>query len=144
MSDNALNLLGIAKKAGMLEIGADSVGTCARSRKARLIISASDASGNSLRASENCAAASHAVFLTVPYTKAELGEVIGRGNPGMLAITDIGMASAFVSKLAQSWPDMYSGTNELLSEKARRTQYRKNAAKARNSNIVKGKRRTNK
>jgi ribosomal protein L7Ae-like RNA K-turn-binding protein len=144
MSDNTLNLLGMAKKAGMLEIGSDSVVACARGGKARLIISASDASENSLRSAENCAAAAGAALITVPYTKDDIGAVVGRGSPGMLAITDIGMACAFAEKLSRSYPDKYDQACAVLKEKAQRASSRKSSTKERNSNIGKGKRRMNK
>ena len=47
--DSVLHLLGIARKAGRLEVGEEPVGGAARSRQAKLIVVASDAAENSVR-----------------------------------------------------------------------------------------------
>ena len=47
--DNVLHLLGIARKAGRVEVGEEPVGASARARQARLILVASDAADNSAR-----------------------------------------------------------------------------------------------
>ena len=44
--DNVLHLLGIARKAGRVEVGEEPVGASARARQARLILVASDAADN--------------------------------------------------------------------------------------------------
>ena len=56
--DKLLNLIGLAKKAGKLEVGEEPVGAAARSKHARLILIASDAADNTRRrASEDVAKA---------------------------------------------------------------------------------------
>ena len=47
--DKLLNLIGLAKKAGKLEVGEEPVGAAARSKHARLILIASDAPRAPLR-----------------------------------------------------------------------------------------------
>ena len=47
--DKLLNLIGLAKKAGKLEVGEEPVGAAARSKHARLILIASDAADNTRR-----------------------------------------------------------------------------------------------
>lgn len=47
--DSILHLVGIAKKAGRLEVGEEPVGAAARARQAKLILVASDAAENTVR-----------------------------------------------------------------------------------------------
>ena len=46
--DNALHLIGIARRAGRLEVGEEPVGAAARAGHARLLVLAADAAGLSL------------------------------------------------------------------------------------------------
>ena len=116
--DKNLLILGLAKKAGLLAIGAEDTSSAARAGKARLIISACDASGNALRRASNSAEVGRAPYIIAPFTSFELGIASGRGSPGTLAILDVGLAAAFMKGLAASEPDRYSDVAEILSQKA--------------------------
>lgn len=140
--DNCLRMLGLAKKAGFLEVGEESVSDSVMFVKARCIMSASDAAAGSVRKAGYLAEDASVPHIVLPYTKADLGEVIGRGTPGMLSITDIGMAQSFVKKLAQEYPK-YSDVLEIMDKKLRRANERKAAKKNENTKTV-GKRRTTK
>ena len=63
--DNVLHLLGIARKAGRVEVGEEPVGASARARQARLILVASDAADNSARRAAHFAPVSY-THLTLP------------------------------------------------------------------------------
>ncbi len=138
------SLLGIAKKAGLLEIGEESVTNAARAGKAVVILSASDASDGSKRRAKALGAQYKAPHLVIPSTKSDLGAVIGRGLPGMLAVLDAGIAASYVSKLAKSDPEPYSDAASALNESAKRVLQRRREAKAHLRNKRSGKRRTNK
>jgi ribosomal protein L7Ae-like RNA K-turn-binding protein len=99
--DKTLNLLGIAKKAGLLAIGDESAGAAARAGKARAILSASDASDGSKRRAKAYAETCGAVHAIMPYDKTQLGMTVGRGTPGMLAILDAGLAGAFLKGMQE-------------------------------------------
>jgi ribosomal protein L7Ae-like RNA K-turn-binding protein len=135
-------LLGLAKKAGLLEIGDESVGIAARARKARVILSAADASDGSKRRAAGYARQYGGIHLVMPFTKQELGTVLGRGSPGMVAILDAGIAAAYVSKLAKADPDSFSEAAEKLEEEARRVRQRQKEAQQHLRNKRSGKRRT--
>jgi ribosomal protein L7Ae-like RNA K-turn-binding protein len=135
-------LLGIAKKAGLLEIGDDSVGRAARLGKAKVILSASDASEGSKRKARGYAETYGSVHLILPSTKEELGIIVGRGSPGMLTILDAGIAAKYVSMLASSNPGQYSEAAGRLAEKAERVRQRQKEALAHIRNKRTGKRRT--
>lgn len=140
--DNCLMLLGMSRRAGFLEIGEDCVSCSVQEVKARCILSADDASDGSKRKAGFLAEELRVPHITLPYTKAELGMAVGRGTPGMLAITDVGMAANFASKLALAHPE-YSEYSEVLNIKLKRAKERK-SAKVKVENNTIGKRRTNK
>ncbi|NLA86369.1 MAG: 50S ribosomal protein L7 [Clostridiales bacterium] len=135
-------LLGIAKKAGLLEIGDDSVGQAARSKKARVILSASDASEGSKRRARGYAEACGSIHLVLPSTKEELSLIVGRGSPGMLTILDAGIAAKYVSMLASGDPEQYGEAAGRLAVKAERVLQRRKETLAHKRNKRTGKRRT--
>jgi len=137
-----IRLLGIAKKAGLLEIGDESVGHAARVGKAKVILSASDASDVSKRRARGYAEQYGSIHLVLPSSKEELGAVIGRGSPGMLAILDAGIAWKYVSMLAREDEAQYGEAADLLAGKARQAAKRKAEARAHIRNKRTGKRRT--
>jgi len=117
--NHSLTLLGIARKAGLLAVGGDAVSAAARAGKAKLIISASDASERAIRRAIDDTSISRAIHINVPYTKFELGSITGRGSPGTVAILDTGLAAGFAEKLAKAKPEIYGGAAEILNKKAR-------------------------
>ena len=92
----------MAKKAGLLAVGSEAVANAARHGKAKLIITASDASEASIRRAKSNADANGIKFLTVPFTMFELGSTAGRGSPGTIAFLDKGLADGFIKKLAET------------------------------------------
>ena len=140
--DNCLRMLGLAKKAGFLEVGEECVSDSVMFIKARCILSASDAAAGSVRKAGFLAEDASIPHIVLPYTKADIGEVVGRGMPGMLSITDIGMAHSFVSKLVQEHPK-HADVLQVMDKKLKRANERK-AAKKNESTKTVGKRRTNK
>lgn len=135
-------LLGLAKKAGLLEIGGDSVEHAARLGKARVILSARDASDSSKRRAGTYAERYGLIHLVLPSEKEELGAVIGRGSPGMMTILDAGLAAKYVSALAQIDPAQYGPAAEQLEAKAERIRRRRKETAQRGRNKRTGRRRT--
>ena len=87
--DKLLNLIGLAKKAGKLEVGEEPVGAAARSKHARLILIASDAAENTRRRAKHFGDAGECICLEIPATKEALGKALGRTSCALLALTDI-------------------------------------------------------
>ena len=52
--ERILSMLGLAHKAGRVEIGEEPVGSSARAKKARVILGASDAAAGSVRRAMSC------------------------------------------------------------------------------------------
>ncbi|HHT17809.1 MAG TPA: 50S ribosomal protein L7 [Papillibacter sp.] len=135
-------LLGLAKKAGLLEIGEDSVTRAVRAHKACVIFTASDASPNAQRRAGQLAAQRRCPHVSLPLTKEELGALVGRRTPGILAMTDAGLAHRYVSQLAQVDPEKYASDAEALRQRAERIAQRRKEMAAHLRNKRTGKRRT--
>lgn len=100
--NKTLGYLGLARKAGRLEIGED--GTCGaiRSKKASAVFLASDAAENSCRRARNLADANGIPCFQIPASKTELGAALGRDLVAMLAVCDKGLALAAAKTVTAS------------------------------------------
>ena len=127
---NLLRLVGIARKAGKLELGEEPVGASARSKKARLILLAVDMAENSHRRAMNFAEAAKVPIMDVAFTKAELGHVVGRASCGMIAVIDMGFAAAMAKMLSEENPERYGEWSKDLDKKAERVQLRQKEKRA--------------
>ena len=76
--------------------------------------------------------------MSVPYTKEELWEAVGRTACAMAAVTDIGFAEAIGQKLAAVDPEKYSLTAEKLHVKAERAAQRRKEQQAHERNLRRG------
>jgi len=110
-------------------------------KKARLIISAADASDNSKRNAARLAELVGIPHILYACTKDEIGGMVGRGSPGMLVFTDIGLAAGFMSRISAEIPGTYDDVLELLEKRASRAAERRREAKAHQKNVRAGKRR---
>lgn len=136
--DNILHMVGLALKAGRLEVGEEPVGAACRARDCPLILVARDAADNSFRRVKHFADAGQCLWVSVPYTKEELGEAVGRTACAMAAVTDIGFAEAIGQKLAAVDPEKYSLTAEKLHVKAERAAQRRKEQQAHERNLRRG------
>ena len=135
--DRALNYLSLARKAGLAELGEEPVGAITRTGKGYLVIVASDASDHTWRRAKSFVAGTEQQTIRVPFTKDEMGFVIGRSSLAIAAITDAAMAASLVKAL----PDVSKHTAALavLEEKAAKLKQRKSEAKAHQRNVRFGK-----
>ncbi|WP_188204757.1 YlxQ-related RNA-binding protein [Desemzia incerta] len=86
----ALNLLGLATRAGKLISGEDLTLKQVRSHQAKVVLIAKDASENTQKKiSDKCQY--YNIPYTVQYSKAELSQAIGKGRT-ILCLTDSGFA----------------------------------------------------
>lgn len=137
--DSVLHLLGIARKAGRIEVGEEPVGASARAGQAKLILVASDAADNSVRRSGRFAEAGKTLWTQIPYTKAELGGAVGRSSCAMVALTDVGLASALAGKLAAMRSEEFRALADELAGKADKALQRQKEQRAHEKNVQKGK-----
>jgi len=141
--DKVLSMLGLAKKAGRLEVGEEPVGAAARARDARLIVVAEDAAENTVRRVRHFADAGQCLWVKVPATKDALGRAVGRTSCAMVALTDVGFAEAAAKKLA-AIDERFAETAQKLSVKAQRAEARRKEAEAHEKNVRMGKKKSKK
>lgn len=135
--DKALNILSLARKAGLAELGEEPVGAAARALHAHLIVVAGDASDHTWRRAKSYAAGTAQQCIRASYTKDALGFAVGRQELAIAAIVDAGMALSFVEALGQ--PEKYQAVTDVLAEKKKRVMQRQKEAKAHQKNVRKGK-----
>ena len=92
MTEHILSMLGLALKAGRVEVGEEPVGAAARAKKARVIFVAQDAAPSSVRRAQSFARTGSTLCVTLPAGKDTLGRSLGRTSVAMCAVTDIGFA----------------------------------------------------
>lgn len=139
MNNPILHLLGLAKRAGKLEIGEEPVGAVARAKQAKLILLANDVSPNTNRRAATFGQAGNVLHLTLPFTKDEIGMSLGRSSIAMLALTDAGFAGAIGDKLVALDPQRYGPAGEKLRAKADRTLARQREKRQHEKNLQRGK-----
>ena len=137
-NDPVLHLLGLAKKAGLLEVGEDPVGAVCRARQARLVLLAADAAPNTCRRAAHFGEAGEVLWLEVPFSKEELGFILGRSSCAMLALTDAGFSAAVVEKLAARNPDQYGPAAQQLRTRADRVLQRQKEQRQHEKNLRRG------
>ena len=136
MSSNALQLLGICNKAGKAAVGEEPVGAAARAGKARLILVASDAAGHTARRAASFSAAGKCACITVPFTREEMGAMLGRQVCALAAITDVCLAQSFVRALNE--PEKYADLQADLDRRAERVAQRRQEEQAHQKNLRRG------
>ena len=113
--DKAIGMLGLARRAGKLQTGEETVSALLAEKKARLTVLASDAGEAVSRKVHSLAAGSRQQILQIPYDKLTLGQALGRPTVSVAAFADVSMALAFVKALPQG-----AAGAELLAELERR------------------------
>ena len=139
--ERILSMIGLAKKAGLVEIGEEPVGSAARAKHARVILVAGDAAASSVRRAYSFAQSGNCLCLTVDATKDQLGSALGRTSVAMVAVTDIGFAESIAKKLATLDEARYGAAAEALHVKAKRAAERKAEQLQHEKNLQQGKKR---
>ena len=139
MTDNqqkALRLLGLARKARLLEIGEEPAGIACRSGKARLLLVARDAGDHTFRRARSFVSGSKCPYVCVPFTKDELGDGLGCNACALCALLDPAFAKSFLEALGEE------GHDEILTQltmQTQRMQKRRQEAEAHRKNVKMGK-----
>jgi len=113
--DKAMGLLGLARKAGKLQTGEETVGSLLLQKRARLTVLASDAGTAVSRKMRTLADGTRQRVLEIPYDKLTLGAALGKQSVSVAAFADVSMALAFVKALPAALVD-----RELLDGLERR------------------------
>ena len=140
-SKQILPLLGLCLRGGRLAVGEEPVEAVARARDARVLFLASDAADNTRRRCQHFAQAGDCLWLQLPFTKAELGQAVGRRAAAIVAVTDIGLAANIVHRLEALDSAKYGEAAARLDLKAKRAAERRAEQQAHERNLRRGKRR---
>ena len=135
--DKALNYLALAKRGRLIELGEEPVGAITRTGKGYLVVVAKDASDHTWRRAKSFVAGTDQQCLSVPFTKEELGFVVGRTSLAIAAFTDVSMALAFVKALPEQ--EKVKKELEFLEAKSKKMRQRKKEADAHKKNVRFGK-----
>ena len=135
--DKALNYLALAKRGRLVELGEEPVGAITRTGKGYLVVVAKDASDHTWRRAKSFVAGTEQQCLSVPFTKEELGFVVGRTSLAIAAFTDVALALAFVKALPDQ--EKVKKEAEILEAKSTKMRQRKKEADAHKKNVRFGK-----
>ena len=113
--DKAIGLLGLARKAGKLQTGEETVGSLLLQKRAHLTVLASDAGSAVARKMRGMAEGTRQRVMEIPYDKQTLGAALGKQSVSVAAFADVSMALAFVKALPPGLAD-----RELLDDLERR------------------------
>lgn len=141
MADKALNYLGIMRKAGACAVGETDCGIACRGDKAKVLLLASDASDNARSRAKGFVYGRNIPLVVLPYEKMELAGLLGKGATSMIAVTDLGLANAFMKALAANGNGEYAAVSAALAEKLAGETRRKKEQQAHEQNKRFGKRR---
>ena len=122
MTDDALSLLGLALRGRNLAVGEEPVAEACKTGRARLVLTASDASLNTVERVQRWAQSGNVRPLMVPWDKETLGGALGRSVCATAALTDQGLASALFWKLADRDPAYRELAEDLVKEFPRPSQ----------------------
>lgn len=95
----ALNYLGLARRAGRLEIGEDGTLASIKNGRAKGVFLAEDAAENSRRRTTRLAEEHNVPCRVLPVAKAAFGKALGRDTVAMAAVLDAGLAKAAMESL---------------------------------------------
>ena len=101
------------------------------------MVVASDASDHTWRRAKSFVAGTEQQCLKVPFTKEELGFVVGRTSLAIVAFTDVSLALAFVKGLPDQ--EKVKKEAEILEAKSTKMRQRKKEADAHKKNVRFGK-----
>ena len=135
--DKALNYLALAKRGRLVELGEEPVGAITRTGKGYLVVVAKDASDHTWRRAKSFVAGTDQQCISVPFTKEELGFVVGRTSLAIAAFTDVSLALAFVKALPDQ--EKVKKEAEFLEAKSKKMRQRKKEADAHKKNVRFGK-----
>ena len=138
----ALRLLGLARRARLLQIGEEPVGIACRSGKAKLLLVAKDAGDHTFRRARSFTQNGKPPMLRAPFTKEELGGALGCSACAMAAFTDVALALAFVQALDE--PEHYAQLIQTLQTQVERVKKRRAEEKAHQKNVRQGKKKPSK
>ena len=123
--DNIPAFLGLIFRAGRLVPGEEPAANACLSRKAQLVLTAKDASENTLRRTRRVCQSENVSLLSLPLTKAEMGSGLGWATCAVAAVTDLGFAATLLDKLAAADESTYGSVRDAIREREQRARRRR-------------------
>ena len=130
----ALNYLGIARMSGNIEIGEDNAKELVKAGKARLLLVASDTSDAAKRRAEGYVYGFSTPLTELPFTKAEISQMVGKPGCSMAAVRDLGLAVSLAEALAAEYGKPYEDLAAELKEKQQKIRTRRMTKGAKTGN----------
>lgn len=138
MTDKTLGMLGLARRAGKLELGCDCTKESVELNKTRLVLLASDSSPRLEKDFENMRKMYIFHVIKLPYSKSQLSEMLGCSDCAVCGITDISFATEIAKRLAEQTGSENERTIcEKLALTQKRRLERRQAKAASNEKIAK-------
>ena len=125
---NYLGLLGLAKRASMVEAGDEACRAAMNMGKVRLVLTASDASERTYDTFAFLSENLNIPHIQVKETRAELGNALGRRPCATVVVCDIGFTAAIVKKLSEENDEAKAHLSEI-EERAKKIAARRNKGK---------------
>ncbi len=127
--DKTLRLLGLCRKAGKLELGENPSMIAVKEKLCRVLLLASDASDGTARRARFLCGVNDCPALTLSADKATLGALFGRASVALAAITDPGLAAAFLRAAEEEgmgpFPDLLERLDAQRDRKPKKPNRRK-------------------
>lgn len=122
--EQALTLLGLAKRAGRVSAGEDMTREAVADHKARLLLLAADAGEAVCRRAERMRT-DKLPLVQLTADKAVLGAALGRESCAVCAVTDLGFAARMAALLAQEDESFAAAVAELERRQAKALRRKK-------------------
>ncbi len=132
----ALRLLGLARRARLLQIGEEPVGIACRAGHARLLLIAQDAADHTFRRARSFCRSGKPPYICAPFTKDELGDGLGCNACALCAFTEPAFAKSFLEALGD---ETHADILAQLTVQTQRVQKRRQEAQAHRKNVKMGK-----
>lgn len=134
--DKLLQMMGLARRASLLQAGEEVAADAIAGHKARLVLLAADASERTVKKVRQQAGDRVPVLITRA-EKAAMGAALGKGSCAVAAVTDGGFAAKMAELAAGEQPEYQAVAEELARKEAKRQRRKKEKPRAVKARAVK-------
>lgn len=101
MNEKFLGMIGLARRAGKVNMGEEKCSKAIKAKRAKLVIIASDASDNTKKSIINSCKYYNVRYIEA-YNKTELGSCMGTGDMAAMSVNDENFAKAILDRLNEN------------------------------------------
>lgn len=117
--DKLLQMMGLARRASLLQAGEEVAAEAINGHKARLVVLAADTSERTVKKVRQLTGQRIPVLVAAA-DKQAMGAALGKGSCAVAAVTDGGFAAKLVELAAQAQPEYQAMAEELARKEAKR------------------------